>query len=171
MSEVPHCFFASNEQKKEWKHFSHILFRNLLFERSKSATYCNQISLAQVYTNRTQNTSVNWIIRLLLSLLCRPEVILLSGGHCANFVCFLMSKSLDEIIRMPKKNFVFQVWDMVQGRICWSPTETISDSSSSGRGSCLANSLSWWIAWYVLLAYYLLLLELILFISCVISFN
>ncbi len=26
--------------------------------------------------------SVNWIIRLLLSLLCRHKVILLSGGHC-----------------------------------------------------------------------------------------
>ncbi len=48
----------------------------------ESAAYCNHISRAQVYINRAQNTLVNWIIRLLLSLLCRPKVILLSGGHC-----------------------------------------------------------------------------------------
>ncbi len=47
-----------------------------------SAAYCNQILLAQICINSTQNTSVNWIIRLLLSLSCRPKVILLSGGHC-----------------------------------------------------------------------------------------
>ncbi len=32
--------------------------------------------------NSTQNTSVNCILRLLLSLLCRQKVILLYGGHC-----------------------------------------------------------------------------------------
>ncbi len=32
--------------------------------------------------NRTQNTSANWVIWLLLWFLCRPKVILLSGGHC-----------------------------------------------------------------------------------------
>jgi hypothetical protein len=48
----------------------------------ESAAYCNQISLAQVYINRAQNISFNGIIRLLLSLLSRPKVILLSGGHC-----------------------------------------------------------------------------------------
>ncbi len=47
----------------------------------ESAAYCNQIWLAQLYINSAQNTSVNWNIRLLLSLLCRPKVILLSGGH------------------------------------------------------------------------------------------
>ncbi len=51
----------------------------------ESAAYCNQILLAKVYINRAQNTSVNWIIRLLLSLLCQPKVILLSGGHCNYF--------------------------------------------------------------------------------------
>ncbi len=48
----------------------------------ESAAYCNQISESQVYSNRAQNKSVNWIIRLLLSLLCSPKGILLSGGHC-----------------------------------------------------------------------------------------
>ena len=48
----------------------------------ESTAYCNQISLVPLYLNSTQNTSVNWIIRLLLSLLCWPKVILLSGGHC-----------------------------------------------------------------------------------------
>jgi hypothetical protein len=47
----------------------------------ESAAYCNQIFLAQFYINNSQNTSVIWIIRLLLSLLYRPRVILLSGGH------------------------------------------------------------------------------------------
>jgi hypothetical protein len=47
-----------------------------------SAAYCNPKLLAHLYFNSTQNTSVNWIIRLLLSLLCWPKVILLSGGHC-----------------------------------------------------------------------------------------
>jgi hypothetical protein len=48
----------------------------------KSATYCNLVLPAQLYIDRAQNVSVNWIIRWLFSLLCRPEVILLSGGHC-----------------------------------------------------------------------------------------
>ncbi len=49
----------------------------------ESAAYCNQKLLAHLYLNSTQNTSAYWIIRLLLSLLCWPEVILLSGGHCS----------------------------------------------------------------------------------------
>ncbi len=51
----------------------------------EAVIYCNQILLAQLYINRPQNTSVNWILRLLLLLLCRPKVILLSGGHCKVF--------------------------------------------------------------------------------------
>ncbi len=46
------------------------------------AAYCNQKLLPHLYLNSTQNTSVNWIIRLLLSLLLWPKVILLNGGHC-----------------------------------------------------------------------------------------
>ncbi len=52
----------------------------------ESAAYCNHKLLALLHLNSTQTTSVNWIIRLLLSLLCWPKVILLSGGHCINFV-------------------------------------------------------------------------------------
>ncbi len=48
----------------------------------ESAAYCNQIMLFPLYLNSTQKTLVNWIIRLLLSILCWPKVILLSGGHC-----------------------------------------------------------------------------------------
>ena len=48
----------------------------------ESAAYSNQILLVPLYLNSTQNTSVNWIIRLMLSLLCWPKAILLSGGHC-----------------------------------------------------------------------------------------
>jgi hypothetical protein len=37
--------------------------------------------MALLYFNSTQKTAVNWIIRLLLSLLRWPKVILLSGGR------------------------------------------------------------------------------------------
>ncbi len=54
----------------------------------ESAAYCSQILLAQLYKNGAQNTSVNWVIRLLLSLLCRSKMIPLSGGHCSIiFIC------------------------------------------------------------------------------------
>jgi hypothetical protein len=48
----------------------------------KSAAYCNQILVVLLYLNSIKNTLVNWIIRLLLSLLIWPKVILLSGGRC-----------------------------------------------------------------------------------------
>ena len=48
----------------------------------ESAAYWNQILLVPLYLNSAQKTSVNWIIWLLLSLLCWPKLILLSGGHC-----------------------------------------------------------------------------------------
>jgi hypothetical protein len=54
------------------------LIRSRIIE---SAAYCNQILLAPSRINSTQNTSVNWIIRILLSLLCRPKVILISGRY------------------------------------------------------------------------------------------
>ncbi len=72
------CFTA-------WLYFYNRLYstRRLIGSRLiESDAYCNQILLAQLYINSAQNTSVNWIIRLLLSLLCRSKVILLSGGHC-----------------------------------------------------------------------------------------
>ncbi len=53
-----------------------------------SAAYCNQILLAQLYINSAQNSSVNWNIRLLLSLSCWPKVILLSGGHCSTKISY-----------------------------------------------------------------------------------
>ncbi len=58
--------------------------RRLIGSRKiESAIYCNDILLVPLYLNSTQNTSVYRIIRLLLSLLCEPKVILLSGGHCS----------------------------------------------------------------------------------------
>ncbi len=47
-----------------------------------SAAYCNQIWQAHLYINSAQSSSINGIIRLLLSLSFWPKVILLSGGHC-----------------------------------------------------------------------------------------
>ena len=40
--------------------------------------------MVPLYLNSTQNMLVNWIIRQLLSILCWPKVIILSGGHCIN---------------------------------------------------------------------------------------
>ncbi len=55
--------FYNNNNKKLKSYYS---ARRLMGSRMiESAAYCNQISLAQVYINRAQNTSVNWIIRLL----------------------------------------------------------------------------------------------------------
>ncbi len=48
----------------------------------ESAAYCNQTWLAKLYINSAQNTLVNWIIQLLVSILCQPKVIPLSDGHC-----------------------------------------------------------------------------------------
>ena len=52
--------------------------------------YCNQTLLVPHYLNSTQNTSVNWIIRILLSLLYCPKVNLLGGGHCTLKMSFLL---------------------------------------------------------------------------------
>jgi hypothetical protein len=81
----------------------------------ESAAYCNQKLLEHLYLNRTQNTSVNWIIRLLLSLLCWPKVILLSGGHC--IVCVRgRGKGLGAMGPLPRPawNSVFlDFWEIV----------------------------------------------------------
>jgi len=60
----------------------------------ESAAYCNQLILVPLYINSTQNTSVNWISRLLLSFLGWPKAILLSGGHCITHFLFLFSFSI-----------------------------------------------------------------------------
>ncbi len=91
-----------NLSVSRWKYFATRRLRNAALELLKgserfdlysarrligsriieTAAYCNQKLLA-LYS--TQNSSVNWIIRLLLSLLCWPKVILLSGGYCISF--------------------------------------------------------------------------------------
>ncbi len=65
--------------------------RRLIGSRlTESAAYCKQKMIAHLYPNSTQNTSVNWIIRLLLSLFWCPKVILSSGEHCTSkSLCFL----------------------------------------------------------------------------------
>ncbi len=55
---------------------------NLITDNRINRLYCNQKLLTRLYFNSIQNTSVNWIIHLLLSLLFWPKVILLSGRHC-----------------------------------------------------------------------------------------
>jgi len=69
-----------------------------------STAFCKKILLAPLCLNSAQNTSVNRIIRLLLSLLCWPKVILLSGGHCNNMwrhstktISFVIFKYIPEI--------------------------------------------------------------------------
>ncbi len=59
----------------------------------ESVAYCNQNFLVHLYLNSTQHTSVNCIILLLLSVLCRPKVILLSGVHCTMIIRSLGNKT------------------------------------------------------------------------------
>ena len=56
--------------------------------------------LVSLFPNSTQNTSVNWIIRLFLSLLICPKVILLSDGHCTILANFILGLK----INFEKKN-------------------------------------------------------------------
>ncbi len=51
-----------------------------------SAAHCDQILLIPLYLKRAQNTSIIWIIRLLLSLKYRPKVILLRGGYYNKYI-------------------------------------------------------------------------------------
>ena len=60
----------------------------------ESAAYCNHILLVPLYLNSLHKTSVNWIIRLVLSLLCRPKVILLSGRHSTSSCMVHMARIL-----------------------------------------------------------------------------
>ncbi len=59
----------------------------------ESVAYCNQKLLAHLYLNSTQNTSVNWTIRLLLSLLCWPKVILISGGLQVTYMAAIFCRA------------------------------------------------------------------------------
>jgi hypothetical protein len=87
------CFFAKHNinglQRIEigFSHFKYSARRLIGSRFIESAAYCNQKLLALLYNNSTQKTLVNWIIRLLLSLLCRPKVIL-CGGHCISIFYF-----------------------------------------------------------------------------------
>ena len=65
-----------------WKYSYRRLIRSRIII---SAAYCNQILLVPLYLNSTQNTLVDCISWLLLSLLCWHKLILLSGGHCSIF--------------------------------------------------------------------------------------
>ncbi len=79
----------------------------------ESAAYCNQILLVQLYINSTQNTSANWIIRLLLSILCLPKMILFSGVHCI----FLLSFHFLVNLRVTGNEFKFHdILDRVRSR-------------------------------------------------------
>ena len=55
----------------------------------ESVAYWNQILLIQLYLHSTQKVLRNWIVWLLLSLLCWPKVILLIGEHCTKIDCVL----------------------------------------------------------------------------------
>ncbi len=63
----------------------------------ESAAYSNHIFMAPLWFNSTQNSLVNWIIWFLLSLLCWPKVILLSGGHCIGFSKFIEAQTFRQV--------------------------------------------------------------------------
>jgi hypothetical protein len=70
-----------------------------------STAYCNLKLMAPLCINSTQNMSFNWIIRLLISLLCRPKVILISGGHCILIISFLTVFTIKNQIRKTFENW------------------------------------------------------------------
>ena len=59
----------------------------------ESVAYCNLIA-GLIIPKEYIKTSVSWIVRLMLSLLCWPKVILLSDGHC---ICIILSILLARI--------------------------------------------------------------------------
>ncbi len=64
------CLIVQIEIKLVKCKISNYSARRLIGSRIiESAAYCNHIMLVPLYLNSTQNSSVNWIIRLLLSLL------------------------------------------------------------------------------------------------------
>ncbi len=70
--------------RKDWFDFLSYITRRLIGWRIiESAAHCNHKLLALLYLISTQNTSVNWIFWILLSLFCWSKVILISGGHCS----------------------------------------------------------------------------------------
>ncbi len=78
----------------------------------ESAAYCNQKLLTLLYLKKSQITSVNWIIRLLLSLLSCPKVIVLSCGHCVTVKYALNQGNttyVNEISCLLKTKFIFNV--------------------------------------------------------------
>ena len=83
----------------EWK-MGYIVRRLIWYRIIGSAAYCDHTLLLHLYS--TQNMSGNWIIRLLLLLLCWPKVILLSGGHC-------ITKVQDNLICLCKKPLLLLV--------------------------------------------------------------
>jgi hypothetical protein len=74
----------------------------------ESAAYWNQILLTQLYIDKAQNKSVNWISRLLLSLLCWSEVILLSGGHCILLKNYIFIEQVDFFNNAPDISHIFE---------------------------------------------------------------
>ena len=83
------CFIQSN--KISFNFFTQYRACRLIGSRIiESAAYSNQILLVQSYPNSAHKTSVNWIIRLMLSLLCWPKMILLSSGQWIIKLNFLL---------------------------------------------------------------------------------
>ncbi len=96
----------------------------------ESAAYCNQKLLAHLYLNSTQNPSVNWIIRLLLSLLCWPKVSLLSGGHCITRIVKRRKKGkqIDSPVLKPSLRYEDDS-DKLLYLLCWRRSHFKSTSS------------------------------------------
>ncbi len=120
----------------------------------ESATYCNHKMRAHLYLNSTQNTSVNWIIGLLLLLLCWAKVILLSGGHCTksnaeaclfsaswfdNVADSISDKLLRSIVKLNESEQICASWLFIS-RLRWNKNNRVrkfnSESSKKMKCSC-----------------------------------
>ncbi len=75
IEDIKICFTAPSNQNNILRVYD--LMNGILMARELLSNIA-----CPIINNQCQNTSVNWIIRLLLSFWCRPKVILLSGGQC-----------------------------------------------------------------------------------------
>ncbi len=88
LQHIPTCGFNFMEVPQE---VTELLVSYVFYSARRlieSPAYCNQKLLAILYLNNVQITSVNWINRLLLSLICWTKMIPLSGGHCIWLVLY-----------------------------------------------------------------------------------
>ncbi len=105
--------------------FNTVPIRSRIIE---STAYCYLKLLVHLYLNSTQNTSVNKIIWLLLSLIRWPKAILLNGGHCTWINSSLSVSQLEKFGLICCIRF-FTRYGFIMWRETWSRKFYIEDAN------------------------------------------